>query len=94
VSTSEKVTTSLLGRFASRLRFPTLFFLTAGLFLLDLWIPDLIPFADEVLLGLATVLLGMWKRRRDGETEGETGGETDGEPPGEGPVIDIESGPD
>ena len=51
-----------ISSFAARLRFPQLFLLTAGLFLLDLLIPDLIPFADEVLLGLLTMLFGMWKQ--------------------------------
>jgi hypothetical protein len=50
-------------RFASRLRFPQLFFLTAALFLVDLAIPDFIPFADEILLGLATLLLGSLRRK-------------------------------
>jgi hypothetical protein len=44
--------------FAARLRFPQLFLLTAAMFILDLLIPDVIPFADEVLLGLTTALLG------------------------------------
>ena len=48
--------------FASRLRFPTLFKLGLGLFVLDLLIPDMIPFADEILLGLATLILSRWKR--------------------------------
>jgi hypothetical protein len=43
--------------FAARLRFPTLFWITAGIFVVDLLIPDFIPFADEVLLGLATLIL-------------------------------------
>jgi hypothetical protein len=51
-------------RFASGLRFPTLFAVIAGLFLLDVLIPDLIPFADELMLGLLTLLLGSLKRRR------------------------------
>ena len=34
-----------------RLRFPYLFGLTALVFLGDVLVPDLIPFADEVLLG-------------------------------------------
>ncbi len=55
--------TSLLGRFGSRLRFPQLFAFTATLFVLDLLIPDLIPFLDELLLGLATMLLAMWRER-------------------------------
>jgi len=50
-------------RFASGLRFPTLFATIAGLFLLDLLIPDFIPFADELMLGLLTLLLGSLKRR-------------------------------
>ena len=53
---------ALIGRFAARLRFPQLFLFTAALFGLDLLIPDLIPFVDEVLLGLLTLLLGSWKR--------------------------------
>jgi hypothetical protein len=55
--------TSVLLRFAAGLRFPTLFWITAGLFLLDLVIPDLVPFADELLLGLLTVLFASLKRR-------------------------------
>lgn len=51
-------------RFAGRLRFPVLFFLTAALFVADLFVPDAIPLVDEVLLGLATVLFGSWKRRK------------------------------
>lgn len=52
----------LILRIARRLRFPQLFMLTAGLFVLDLLIPDLIPFLDEFVLGLATLLLGAWTR--------------------------------
>ena len=36
-----------------------LFLISAGLFLVDLMVPDFIPFADEVLLGLATALTGL-----------------------------------
>jgi hypothetical protein len=49
----------------ARLRFPRLFVITAALFALDLVVPDLIPFADEILFGLATALLGSWRRRKD-----------------------------
>lgn len=48
--------------YASRLRFPTLFKVTLGLFLLDLFIPDFIPFADEILLGLGALILSNWQR--------------------------------
>ncbi|WP_227814469.1 DUF6116 family protein [Nitrogeniibacter aestuarii] len=49
---------------ASRLRFPQLLALTAGLFILDLFVPDPIPLADELLLGLATLLLANLTKRR------------------------------
>ncbi|MGB3563672.1 MAG: DUF6116 family protein [Thermoanaerobaculia bacterium] len=58
---TKSLLTQLVDRFAPRLRFPQLFALTATLFLLDLVIPDLIPFVDEILLGLATLLLGSMK---------------------------------
>lgn len=51
-------------RWAGRLRHPTLFAITAVLFGLDLLIPDLIPFADELLLGLGTLLFANWKNRK------------------------------
>ncbi len=73
-----------LERFAGRLRFPQLFALTLILFVVDLIVPDLVPFADEVLLGLATLLLGSWKKRRD----------TAREPESTGRVIDVTPGPD
>lgn len=46
---------------ASRLKFPQLFGLLVTLFLLDLLIPDLIPFIDEILLGLGAALFGTWR---------------------------------
>lgn len=57
---------ALVARFASKLRYPTLFMLTGALFLLDLVIPDVIPFADELLLGLGTLLLAGLKARKGG----------------------------
>ena len=36
-----------------------------ALFLLDLAVPDFIPFADEILLGLGTLLLSRWKKKPD-----------------------------
>lgn len=57
----------LLG-FLSRLEHPTLFKLTAALFFVDLVVPDFVPFADELLLALGTLVLGNWKKRRPGVT--------------------------
>lgn len=69
--------TGPLTAFAARLRFPTLFKLTLGLMLLSWLLPDPIPFIDEIVTALATLMLASW-RRRD-------------EPPGSGKVIDGES---
>ena len=54
----------LLG-WLGKLSFPRLFLLTAVLFFLDLLIPDFVPFADEILLGLGTLLLARWKKTPD-----------------------------
>ena len=49
---------------ARKLRYPTLFKLTAFLFALSvLWPFDPIPLVDEIVLGLGTLLLANWKRR-------------------------------
>jgi hypothetical protein len=47
-----------------RLRFPSLFILIALLFAIDLIVPDFIPFVDEIILGLVTVVLGLLRERR------------------------------
>ena len=49
---------------ARKLRFPTLFKITAILFVVNVFIPDPIPFVDEILLGLGTLLLANWKDRK------------------------------
>ena len=56
---------SRVQEFASRLRFPKLFGITLAILIVDILIPDLIPFVDEILLALVTALLGSWKRRRN-----------------------------
>jgi hypothetical protein len=56
---------SLVSRFAARLRYPQLFVLTLCLFLIDVVVPDVIPFADEILLGLGTLLLAGMKKRKE-----------------------------
>jgi hypothetical protein len=53
-------------RFAAGLRFPNLLAITVTLFVLDLIIPDMIPFADEILLGLLSLLLASLKTRSPG----------------------------
>ena len=53
---------------ARKLRYPTLFKITAALFVFSILLPpglDPIPFLDEILFGLATLLLANWKNRKD-----------------------------
>jgi hypothetical protein len=49
---------------AGRLRFPWLLALTATLFGVTLVVPDPLPFVDEILLALGTLLFANLKRRR------------------------------
>jgi len=49
---------------AATLRYPALTAIAAGLFVIDLIIPDFIPLADEILLGLLTAALASWKSDR------------------------------
>lgn len=50
---------------ARRLRYPTLFKLTAAAFAISvLWPFDPIPLIDEIVLGLGTLLLANWKSRK------------------------------
>ncbi len=58
---------ALIARFARRLRHPHLFWLMAAVFALDLFIPDAIPFADEILLALGTVFLGALRKPDNSE---------------------------
>ena len=53
---------ALFSGWAARLRYPQLLAVTATLFVLDLFIPDLVPFADEILLGLATLVLSRLRK--------------------------------
>jgi len=70
-------------RFAQTLKFGQLFLLTGALFLLDLLIPDRIPFADELLLGLVTLMLGSWKKEaKPPRTEPPDPSRSAGEQPG------------
>ena len=49
--------------FVAQLKSWQLLALVAALFVLDLFLPDPIPFVDELLLGLLTLLLVRWKQR-------------------------------
>lgn len=63
----------LITRMTAGMRFPTLFLVVGGLFVLDLVVPDLIPFYDEILMAMLTVLIAsIRKRGRTIEAERET----------------------
>jgi len=60
-----------------RLSHPKLFMVAAVLFAATLIVPDPLPFVDELLLGIGTLLIARRKR--------------DPEPPADGRVIDGEA---
>jgi hypothetical protein len=55
--------TGALLRWASGLRFPYLVLITLVLFGFDLFIPDALPFADELIMGLVTLILASFRKR-------------------------------
>ncbi len=57
-----------------RLRHPQLFIVAAVLFLVDVIVPDVVPFIDELLLAATTLWLGSRKHAR------KTGNTFDAEP--------------
>ncbi len=65
VSLFQRIIPGALLRYLGRLRFPTLFVLTTVVLLADLAVPDALPFADEILLMLTSLLLGRLKRRKE-----------------------------
>ena len=54
----------LVRRYAAGLRFPTLLAFVGTLFVIDVLVPDVIPFLDEVMLALTTLLLASLKKRK------------------------------
>ena len=54
----------LIQRFLGRLRFPQVLVLLVVLFVLDLFLPDPIPFVDEIILGVLALLVSLWKERQ------------------------------
>ena len=63
VSTSKDIpnqASSFLLKLGSR----ALLALVAGLFVVDMMIPDALPFVDEIVLGIITILIARWQSRR------------------------------
>ena len=57
--------TTLVQRYLPRLRYPYLFLILGGLFLVDLVTPDPIPFVDEMLLLVLTFIAATFTTRRE-----------------------------
>jgi len=51
-------------RWANGLRFPYLFLLTLVLFVVNLFVPDVIPLADELIMGLVTMMLASLRKKK------------------------------
>lgn len=52
---------SVIARFLSRLATPRLFLVAAALLGLDLLVPDVVPFLDEILLAILTLIFARRK---------------------------------
>ena len=57
--------TEKIKQVAERLKSSHLFLIVAGLFVLDLVILDPLPFIDEIILFIVTVLIARWQTRRE-----------------------------
>lgn len=67
---ARRILTMILGERAQSFRYPTLVLLTGVFFVIDLFVPDLLPFVDEILLGLLTLLLAAVRSRgNEGDTD-------------------------
>lgn len=61
-----KLIPGVVGRYLGRLRFPALFAVTALLLAVDVFVPDPLPFVDEILLALGTLMLGRLREKVSG----------------------------
>ena len=55
--------------YLSQLRYPWLFLITILLFIFDLVIPDVLPFVDEIILGLLAAIFSKMKKEKSGKSE-------------------------
>lgn len=56
-------------KWASGLRFPYLLLVTTLLLVVNLFVPDAIPLADEIIMGLVAVMLANLKKKPEKEQE-------------------------
>ena len=62
---SRSPVTALINRLLPRLRYPYLFLILGGLFLVDLVVPDPVPLLDELLLAILTFIAATFTTRRE-----------------------------
>ncbi len=55
--------TAWIHRYLAQRRFPQLLAITATLFIADVVLPDFIPFIDEIILGLLTLIFANLKKK-------------------------------
>ncbi len=60
---------SLINRLLPQMRYPYLFLILAGLFLIDLVVPDPIPLVDEILLAVLTFFAATFATRQETDPE-------------------------
>lgn len=58
-------------RWLDRLSYPKLFLVAAGLFVANMFVPDPLPFVDELLFGIAAMVISRRKRAPARERSGE-----------------------
>ena len=58
---SQSKTPGRITAFLDRLSTSNLLFVVAAVFAVDLVVPDMLPFIDEVVLGVLTILLARWR---------------------------------
>ncbi len=61
--------TTLVNRLLPRMRYPYLFLVLGGLFLVDLVVPDPIPLVDEILLAVLTFVVATFSTRQEADLE-------------------------
>ena len=66
---SHSFITKLVNRLIPGIRAPWLFALLAGLLAVDLVLPDPVPFVDEIVLAVLTVLVASWRTRQEPERQ-------------------------
>ena len=61
--------TALVNRLLPRMRYPYLFLVLGGLFLVDLVVPDPIPLVDEIMLAVLTFIAASFSTRQEADPE-------------------------